>query len=145
MLSQYLKPQGQDPGYHTSLGCEVHPNLALIRQARPINTMDSVAVHRTNQALWSLLHSLFDITHFPNSTHDFSAAHAYQLLNVLLYNRTHNERVGITKKTETLFLLSSITCAQLLQQHKEYPSVTVLPNILNSVANLRRLSKPAVF
>ena len=67
-----------------------------------IYLLDDNSSFRLNAHLWALLNAAFDLSAFTELSPVFSAAHAYKLLLILLYNRTHYARVSITKAIQML-------------------------------------------
>jgi hypothetical protein len=67
-----------------------------------------------NNALWSLLPALFDISQFQDLGAGLSATHAYQQLAILLFNRAYANKTVLTQKFESLGAPSVSSCAELL-------------------------------
>ena len=127
----FLRPSGPDNQYFSATGQLLEVTETTRRYIRAIYLLDRDSLFRLNAHLWTLLNAAFDLSAFTALCPEFSAAHAYKLLLILLYNRTHYARVSITKAIQLLPTSPCSTCEELATLHSSVVAYSVLHNVLN--------------
>jgi hypothetical protein len=130
MITSSLRPS--DSPFYSSTGAPIVINHTLRRKARVIANLDENTVFLLNKTLWPLLHGLFIMRPLRKLAPPFSAAHALQILTILLHNRTITEKSAITKSLGAFYVRAVLSCPDLLELMDEFSSLSVLHNILDA-------------
>ena len=127
----FLRPSGPDNRQFSATGQLLETTDITCQYIRTIYLLDDNSLFRLNTHLWTLLNAAFDLSAFTELSPKYSAAHAYKLLLILLYNRTHYARVSITKAIQMLPSNPCTTGAELAALNSSVVAYSVLHNVLN--------------
>ena len=121
MHAQFLrKPADSRPDqtvYFSSTGAAITIDNGLRRSILQALLLERADLFRINQALSDYLPSKLQMSSFKNCVPDYWAAHAYQLLLILMHNRIHFGRVRITKDFTELSIKPVLSSSDLVNLH----------------------------
>ncbi len=96
-----------------------------LKQAAAIYILGDPVFQRANAGLLSILQNVFDKSSFPDLCSKVYAAHALQQLNILLYNRTQQKQIIMSKQLNDLTSRITTCATTLLLSKPESKGISV--------------------
>jgi hypothetical protein len=130
MMTKFL-PRLADHQNYTATGRPFESNHFFRKMAAALYLMTDAQLLRGNSGLYSIIEKTFDMSAFPDLCNKVFASYAWQLLNILLYNRAQREKIPLSKLINELTTRVTTTREGLLDIQKQTRMFSIIVNLLN--------------
>ena len=124
-------PPKSDQIHYSATGRPIPQNAVTIRTLRSLFLASDRSLDRLNSAFWPVINDSTDLTRFKGLSTVFPAAHALQMLLILLANKTFHSDMDLKKATALIGDGPLKTSADLGRFIDDITSTSTLANILD--------------